>query len=548
MTGSRGNAHGAQGSGKSSHRVAAAVASIALAAVIAFLYFWRLGTAPVYLAHDEVLFAVQAQSIANTLRDVSGAFLPLYIHMGGNYWCSPEHIYATAALLRFVHISDAVIRVPSVVVGLLAAGLMYFVGRRLFQSAWYGLLTAVFFALTPAHFLASRFKVESHYPLPFITGWLLCLLCFRDSRRTIWLFAAGATLGFGMYSYHASPVMMPLYLTMTVGLLLAISDRPLDGVKPAAWAVLGFAILALPFAVFVATHPEYIRGEVNAYSVFDATNLNLYHGFREIVSWVGLTARSEVYYDYFNPSFLFFSGGSSLIEATQRAGVFLLPFAIFLPAGVYRLLKHETTPFAWLLIAGFLTAPAAAALVVEAYATRRILPMLPFASIIAAYGVKQLLLSSRQWLRYACVGLLAAVPVCFAYFYVDYMGPYRVRSAYWFENNIRGALESTIEHAARSGGPPPIFISSSMGEFIVWDWKFYLAKHDRTDLESRTTYFDPKTVTADQFPPGALIVAEAAAGDQLAALIPGRLSELAAVSEPTGNISFRVWAKDVSPR
>src|SRR5580765_5241353 len=137
-------------------------ATIAAAIVIAVLYFWRLADAPVYLAHDEVLFGVQANAIAHTLRDVSGKFLPLYIHMGGNYWCSPEHIYLSAALLRFVPLSDTTVRIPSVVVGLVAAVLMYFVGRRLFRSAWYGLLAAVLLALTPAHFLASRFKVESH--------------------------------------------------------------------------------------------------------------------------------------------------------------------------------------------------------------------------------------------------------------------------------------------------------------------------------------------------------------------------------------------------
>src|SRR5689334_18802888 len=97
----------------------AGVAIVGLA-VIAALYFWRLGSAPIYLAHDEVLFAVQAQSIADSLRDVTGKFLPLYLHMGGNYWCSPEHIYATAALLKLVHVSDTVIRIPSVIVGLIA--------------------------------------------------------------------------------------------------------------------------------------------------------------------------------------------------------------------------------------------------------------------------------------------------------------------------------------------------------------------------------------------------------------------------------------------
>lgn len=525
-----------------------AIVAVLSAAVIAWLYFWQLASSPVYLAHDEVLFAVQAQSIADRLRDVSGTFLPLYIHMGGNYWCSPEHVYATAALLKFVHISDGVIRVPSVVVGLIAAVLMYFVGRRVFRSAWYGVMTAVLLALTPAHFLASRFKVESHYPLPFIIGWLACLLKFRDTGKNAWLLGAGVVLGFGMYSYHASPIMMPLYVVMTVALVVLTSDHLADAVRPAALGVAAFAIVALPYAAFVLTHPEYARGEVNAYQVFDADHLSWWHGFREVMSWVGLTARSEVYYDYFNPSFLFFSGGSSLIEATQKAGVFLLPFAVFLPAGIYHLVKRENGPWAWLFLAGLVTAPLAAALVVEPYATRRILPMLPFATIIAAYGVKELVSSARRSWRVVGVTLLAAVPVCFGYFYADYLGEYRLRSAYWFENNIRGALETTIAESSRDNTPRRIYISSGINEYVEWYWKFYTVKHDRPDLTSRAIYFSPKSVTADVFAPNALIVAEAAIGDQLTALAPGQLTERGVVREPTGNISFRVWAKDPGAR
>src|SRR4029077_7577813 len=101
--------------------------------------------------------------------------------------------------------------------------------------------------------------------------------------------------------------------------------------------------------------------------------------------------------------------------------------------------------------------------------------------------------------------LVAAVPVCFAYFYADYLGEYRVRSAYWFENNIRGALERTIDEASRREVAPPILISSGINQFIEWDWKFYLAKHDRQDLEAQTRYFDPKTLTADAVPAGAVV-------------------------------------------
>jgi 4-amino-4-deoxy-L-arabinose transferase-like glycosyltransferase len=524
----------------------AIAAAILVAAAIGVLYFWRLGDAPVYLAHDEVIFGVEANAIAQTLHDTTGKFLPLYIKLGKNYWCSPVHIYAAAALLRFVHVSDTSIRVPTVIVGLLAVVLMYFAGRDLFRNRWVGLLTASFLALSPAHFIASRFKVESHYPLPFIAAWIVCLVRFQQTRRSGWLAAAGAALGLGIYTYHASPIMMSVYLVMTIAMVAALSPSFRDAVRASAPAVAVFVLVALPFALFVLRHPELVRDQAGSYGVYDTSRLSLAQGVSEVVSWPGLTARANLYYDYFNPSFLFFSGGSSIIEATQRAGVFLWPFAIFLCAGLYRLIGKERTPFGWLLIAGFFTAPLAAAVIIESYATRRILPMVPFAAVIAIYGVKELIESSRWLVRYGAVVLLAAVPVCFAYFYADYMGDYRRRSAYWFEDNIRGALESTIAHAPPGAAAPPIRISRSLNDYVEWDWKFYTAKHDRTDLERLTQFFDPKAASPSQLPPGAIVVAEIAAADDVVKLAGGRLTQLADIREPTGNVTFRVWAKDAA--
>jgi 4-amino-4-deoxy-L-arabinose transferase-like glycosyltransferase len=510
---------------------------VSIGAAIGVAYFWRLADAPIYPYHDEILFAVQAHSISTTFRDVNGNFLPLYIHMGGNYWCSPEHIYLAALLLRAFPISDVVIRVPSVTMGLVSALLMFFLGRRVFGSAWFGIFAAAVVALTPALFIASRFKVESHYPLPFVIGWLLCVYRFEDTRRTAWLFAGGAVLGLGVYSYHASPLMMSLYVVLTWWFLSWIGELRL---RQMTATMLGFAVAALPFAMFVITHPEYIRGEISFYGVYDVQRLNPLQGLRHVVTWPGLTSRLRVYYDYFNPSFLFFSGGSSLLEATRQAGVFLLPLAALLPAGIYRIVKHEPTS-ARLFLAGFFSGPVAAALLVEPYATRRILFMIPFAALVAAYGVKQFLSSEHRVAQLCGVGLVAAIPVCFGYFYVDYMGDYRARSAFWFEYNVRGALESAIGDAIRDGPSRPIFISTGMNEFVEWYWKFYLRKHDQLALESRTTYFDPRTVTADRFPPHALIVSESAARDRLVAAVGADLTEVRRFVEPTGVVSFYVW-------
>jgi hypothetical protein len=106
---------------------------------------------------------------------------------------------------------------------------------------------------------------------------------------------------------------------------------------------------------------------------------------REMVSWVGLTARSEVYYDYFNPTFLFLTGR-----------VLLFPLVVLLPIGLYRILIRESTPLARLSLAGFLAAPFAASLTAEPPTPGRILFITAFAAIVSAYGVQHLLLLRKR--------------------------------------------------------------------------------------------------------------------------------------------------------
>lgn len=524
-------------------------ALLLLSASIVTVYLWRLASAPIYLAHDEVLFAVQEHTLGTTLHDTNGRFLPLYIY--NVYWTAPLHIYLGALLLRFAHVSEGVIRLPSVLAGLSAIWLMYFLGARLFRSRWYGMLAAALLALTPAEFLASRFKVESHFPVPFVVGWLLCVLLYEDTRRTRWLAAAGATLGLGVYSYHAAPMMMPVYVGLTLWLLWTRGELRSGRAVAAVALIASFCLIAAPYAMFVATHPEYLRGEAAAYQVYDAAQSSA-SGVTQLFSWAALRARLVVYYEYFNPSLLFFSGGSAVEETTQTAGVFLMPLALLLPAGVYRIVRHEPRSAALYLL-GFLTGPLAASIVLDGGATRRILFMLPFAALIAVYGVRQLLGSGARWVRVCGVLAVLAVPVCFWPFYADYLGDYRTRSAVWFERDIRGALEAAIDAATASAAagrdhePPPVFISASMNSYIRWYWRFYLLKRDRPELSARTTFFNSRTATPDLFPDNAIVVAEADARDRLAASAGG-LTELAHTREPEGPVSFYVWSKSPSPR
>ena len=49
--------------------------------------------------------------------------------------------------------------------------------------------------------------------------------------------------------------------------------------------------------------------------------------------------------------------------------------------------------------------------------------MVPFAVIVSVYGVNYLLTHSRWFARALAVVLIALVPLQFAFFYRDFMGP-----------------------------------------------------------------------------------------------------------------------------
>jgi len=77
----------------------AAMIALLLVVGIGILYLPRLDWSPVYLAHDEVIYALNAHSIATTARDINGQFLPVSIYVVGTFFATPLQIYFTALAL-----------------------------------------------------------------------------------------------------------------------------------------------------------------------------------------------------------------------------------------------------------------------------------------------------------------------------------------------------------------------------------------------------------------------------------------------------------------
>src|SRR3954462_4623657 len=94
------------------------VAVGALLIFTAALYSLRLAYSPIFMHDAEVLFALHARSIAATLHDTNGTFLPLYFHMpsiGANVCFHPMIVYLSAIFLKILPFSEWSVRFPSVV-------------------------------------------------------------------------------------------------------------------------------------------------------------------------------------------------------------------------------------------------------------------------------------------------------------------------------------------------------------------------------------------------------------------------------------------------
>ncbi len=362
--------------------------------------------------------------------------------------------------------------------------------------------------------------------------------------------AATACLGVGFYSYIAAVLLMTMYFGLTA-LVLLLTRQP-----PRAWAAatLGFAAPLLPFAVWFLRHPTAFSDTAARYNLYDAKNLNALQGFREFLGYPNLERLSALYWSYYSPSFLFFSGDGQMTFSTRSVGVLLMPLLLLLPIGLIRIIRRPSVP-AVLALVGFVTAPAAAVLVPESAAVIRAVALLPFAALIAAFGLECLwsaaglqppkaglvaagasvlgigtvyggwmlatqgrtgssapllvllgggalavAFMARSWSvgRLVACGLIALIPLQFARFGADYFGDYRVRSNSWLGGNLRGALEFLIDRAGRDGATRVYFatlqstggLADTRNRWMDAYWRFYLGKHRREDLLDRTASFN----------------------------------------------------------
>lgn len=328
---------------------------LGLIIIIAFvLRFYKLGVNPPSLSWDEASIGYNAYSIAQTLKDEHGRFLPVdYFSAFGDYK-PPVAIYLTALSVKIFGFSDWAVRFPSAFLGTLTVLLTFFLVeelRKYFNSksltSRFPLLSSFILAISPWHTILSRQMFEANIAQFFIVlGTLFLLKGLQQGRFLLW---GISSLVISLYTFNSTRLFLPLFLG---GFVILTWHNLWQQKKYTLLSLILGLLLVIPLIPHLMSPLGQLRfKEVNIFS--DASVVlksNERIALDDNAWWSKIIHNRRIgygllflthYFDHFNIDYLFFNGDINPKFSTRTNGQFFVVEVVFLVAGLYFLVRKE---------------------------------------------------------------------------------------------------------------------------------------------------------------------------------------------------------------
>ncbi len=425
--------------------------------VLAFcLRTFKLGEVPPHLYWDEASLGYNAYAISQILHDEHGEFLPITRFIAFGDYKPVGYIYAAAASIKFLGLSEFSIRLPSALAGTLLVVVTYFLavilvserqrthpesGFWISQNDAWPLISSLLVAISPWSLQMSRAAFEANFAT-LLSGTGILFFIKGVKSKFLWSYIlASIFLILSMYTFNSHRLFIPLVIAALS--LIFIKEIWREKKKYLLFVVCCLLFVA-PLVPYFFTRESRLRfeetswlkdlspiEESNERITLDGNNLfaKIIHNRR-----VSYTLQFLKHYtDNFRFDFLFYKGDVNLRLGTGAVGeMYLLELPFFL-AGLYFLIRNKSKAsavvFAWLLLA-----PIPAALARETPHALRTLNILPIPQIITAYGIFKLLNppAGRHGFKLLNIIVFSLYLVSCILYLRDYYLDYPARSAaYW---------------------------------------------------------------------------------------------------------------------
>ncbi len=390
--------------------------------------FIKLDYAPPHLSNDEIGAAYAAYSISKTLKDGSNQFLPILWKSNGGYG-SPLAIYILLPSIVVFGNNDFAVRLPSAILGSLT---IIFIGLLVFECTKnnkLAIVTSFLLAISPWHFSASRWALESNYALFFIVLGIY-LFFFGLNRNKGWatiLSLVSFTLS--MYSYYTEWVLTPFILLS----LIVFYRHTVLKKKIYYLALMLFMIILIPLIVSFIQNlnstrasSEFITKDIVVERLLARHPNPLERG--QII----LKAIFDNYSSYNSLEYLFFNGAKILPkENPYQFGFVLTPFIAAFIWGLFKLKNHygKNSKFVYFLL---IISPLVASLTEGEINNWRSLPQLLPVALITASGTLYIWDFAKRnwWVKNIGLGLLS---ISFMYFFLVYFRHFPLQKAVGYQ-------------------------------------------------------------------------------------------------------------------
>lgn len=432
---------------------------LAIVCIAIFLRFWQIENVPPSLYWDEVSQGYNSYSLLQTAKDEHNEFLPIARFKAFGDYKAPVYIYLDVPFIQLFGKTTLAVRFPSALFGSITVLLTYFLACELFyvhkQKKLIGLVSALLLAISPWHIQLSRVAYEANIATFFTV--LGLFLFFRAKRTNSKLFVASSiTFVLAFYSFNAHRVFIPL-LVIFLGIVF------LNELKKSKKEILiacctGFIFL-LPFLLYLQSPESRLRfAEVNIFSdlniIKEANQLikedgnsffsNIIHNRRVLFTLSYITH----YFDFFNPSFLFFNGDVNPRFSLRDNGQLFLWELPLLLIGLY-VLFFQGKKTALILMGWIILAPVAGATARETPHALRGETFLPAYQMIEAFGFIYILSFFVVWKRYVTIIVSSVMAVIILLSFMLFIHNYYTHYPYFFSYEWQYGYKQAVQEAEK---------------------------------------------------------------------------------------------------
>lgn len=288
-----------------------------IVALAIFFRFKGLDNNPPGFYTDEASIGYNAYTILKSGRDEHGVFMPMFFEAFGEYK-NAFAIYPVAVTMKLLGPTELAVRTTHAFWGVLDVIAIFFLAKLIWDFK-VGLAVAGVLATAPWHIHLSRFMIESHNMfLFFVIVGTYFFFRMLDKLNNLNLILTAVSFGLALYTYFAVRIFMPFYLLGLWRINFSDIKKTFTERKKIYDRGLAiFILLCVPFLWHILSGKGLERFK----------QVSAVKGEKSIVNLI--TKTLKLYYDHYNPNFVFFTGDSGFPGQTNLRhsvlGIGLMP-------------------------------------------------------------------------------------------------------------------------------------------------------------------------------------------------------------------------------